>query len=245
MKLRAPSAVLWAAILVFTSAGLSQDMAKPAMRQEIVKLKYIKNSQILSVLYTFLSPQGRINPNPDSGLITVSDLPENVDRILSVIREFDVKPADIQFTVQLVLGSTGPEARTDEPIRDDPVIRELRQLIKFTSFSLLDTAFVRALDRHLSQVTIGRSADLRLDLVPKCIKEDKEDLIQVEATLYKVGLASLMPTPQGPQNVPPAPKTLVNSNFTMRSGEKTVVGVSRMDGGDKALILIISGKILR
>jgi hypothetical protein len=31
----------------------------------------------------------------------------------------------------------------------------------------------------------------------------------------------------------------------MKSGEKTVVGVSKMDGGDKALILIISGKILR
>ena len=245
MKSRALSAVLCAAVIVFTSAGLSQEAAKPAMRQEIVKLKYIKNNQILSVLYTFLSPQGRINPNPESGLITVSDLPENVDRILSVIREFDVKPADIQFTVQLVQGSTGPDERPDDPIREDPVIRELRQLIKFRSFSLLDTSYVRALDRQLSQVSLGRTADLRLDLVPKCIKEDNEQLIQVEATLYKIGFPSLMPTPQGPQNLAPAPKTLVNSNFTMKSGEKTVVGISRMEGGDKALILIISGKILK
>ncbi len=245
MNSRTLSAVLAAGILVLASAGLCQDIRKPQMRQEIVKLKYIKNNQILSVLYTFLSPQGRINPNPESGLITVSDLPENVDRILSVIREFDVKPADIQFTVQLVLGSAGPDEKTDDAIRDDPVIRELRQLIKLKSFSLLDTSYVRALDRQSSQVTMGRSADLRLDLVPKCIKEDKEDLIQVEATLYKLGLPTLMPTPQGPQNLSPASKTLVNSNFTLRSGEKTVVGVSRMEGGDKALILIISGKILK
>jgi hypothetical protein len=245
MKSRALSAVLCAAVLALASAGLAQETGPPVLRQEIIKLKYIKNNQILSVLYTFLSPQGRINPNPESGLITVSDLPENVDRILSGIREFDVKPADIQFTVQLVLGSTGPDERPDDPIRDDPVIRELRQLIKFRSFSLLDTSYVRALDRQLSQVSIGRNADLRLDLVPKCIKEDKEELIQVEATLYRVGPASLMPTPQGPQNISSAPKTVVNSNFTMKSGEKTVVGVSRMDGGDKALILIIWGKILK
>ncbi len=245
MKSRILSSVLAAGVLALATAGLSQEARKPVMRQEIVKLKYLKNNQILNVLYTFLSPQGRINPNPESGLITVSDLPENVDRILAVVREFDVKPADLQFTVQLVLGSMGPDEKPDDPIRDDPVVRELRQLIKFRSFSLLDTAYVRALDRQTSQVTVGRAADLRLDLLPKCIKEDRQDLIQVEATLYKVGLPSLMPTPQGPQSLSPTPKTLVNSNFTLKSGEKTVVGVSRMDGGDKALILIISGRVLK
>jgi len=244
MKTRALAAALGAAVLALAAAGLPQDAARPAARQEVVKLRYIKNSQILSVLYTFLSPQGRINPNPESGLITISDLPDNVDRVLAVIREYDVKPADLQFTIQLVLGSMGTDERSADPIGDDPVIRELRRLIKFSSFSLLDTAYVRALDRQPSQVSIGRAADLRLDLVPKCVKEAGKDLIQVEATLVKAGLPSLMPTPQGPQNVAPAPRTLVNSNFTMRSGEKTVVGVSRMEGGDKALILIISGRIL-
>ena len=86
------------------------------------------------------------------------------------------------------------------------MIRELRQLIKFRSFSLLDTSYVRALDKQLSQVSIGRAADLRLDLIPKFIEEDNEQLIQVEATLYKIGFPSLMPTPQGPQNLAPAPR---------------------------------------
>ena len=235
MKTRALAAALGAAVLALASAGLSQDLARPALRQEVVKLRYIKNSQILSVLYTFLSPQGRINPNPESGIITISDLPENVDRVLAVIREYDVKPADLQFTIQLVLGSTDADERPADPIGDDPVIRELRRLIKFSSFSLLDTAYVRALDRQPSQVSIGRAADLRLDLVPKCVKEAGKDLIQVEATLVKAGLPSLMPTPQGPQNVAAAPRTLVNSNFTMKSGEKTVVGVSRMEGRPAAV----------
>jgi hypothetical protein len=39
--------------------------------------------------------------------------------------------------------------------------------------------------------------------------------------------------------------TLLTSNFTMKSGDKTVVGVSKLDGGDKGLILIITGKIVR
>jgi RNA polymerase sigma factor (sigma-70 family) len=38
---------------------------------------------------------------------------------------------------------------------------------------------------------------------------------------------------------------LIRSNLTIKSGEKTVVGVSKMDGGDKGLILIISGKVIK
>jgi type II secretory pathway component GspD/PulD (secretin) len=245
IKARTIAAVLVGLALVLASAGLAQEAKRPELRQEIVKLKYVKNNQVLSVLYTFLSPQGRLNPNPESGVITISDYPENVEKILSVIREVDVKPADLQFTIQLVLGSTAPDEKTDDAIKDDPVIRELKQMLKYKSFSLLDTSYVRALDRQRSQVTMGRAAELRLDLMPKYIKDDKEDLIQVEATLYMVGPASLMQTPQGPQSLAAASKTLVTSNFTLKSGEKTVVGVSKMDGGDKGLILIISGKLLK
>jgi hypothetical protein len=244
MKKYARAAAVAVAILfIFTCLGMAQE-SRPKMRQEIVKLKYIKNNQILSVLYTFLSREGRINPNPESGLITISDYPENVEKILSVIREFDVKPADLQFTIQLVLGSASGEDRSDDSVRDDPVIRELKQLLRYKSFSLLDTSFVRAIDQESSEVTMGKDADLKLELRPKYIKEDKEDLIQVEARLSKKGSSNFVP---GAPNAPGAwPATvLLTSNFTMKSGEKTVVGVSKMDGGDKGLILIISGKIVK
>ncbi len=234
-------ATVAAIFFTFTCLGFAQE-SRPKMRQEIVKLKYIKNNQILSVLYTFLSREGRINPNPESGLITISDYPENVERILSVIREFDVKPADLQFTIQLVLGSTSSEDRSDDAVKDDPVIRELKQLLRYKSFNLLDTSFVRAIDQEFSEVTMGKDAELKLELRPKYIKEDKEDLIQVEARLSKKG--SWVQT--GPNVRETVPTTiLLTSNFTMRSGDKTVVGVSKMDGGDKGLILIISGKIVR
>src|SRR4030042_6110522 len=70
--------------------------AKPKMRQEIVKLKYIDKEDILNVLFTFLSRDGRISPSPRSGLLTISDYPENVAKVLAVIRALDVKPVDIQ-----------------------------------------------------------------------------------------------------------------------------------------------------
>ncbi len=38
--------------------------------------------------------------------------------------------------------------------------------------------------------------------------------------------------------------TLIESTLNIKSGDRTVVGVSKLDGGDKGLILIISAKIV-
>jgi type II secretory pathway component GspD/PulD (secretin) len=110
--------VFWTALVlvlafILIGSGLTQEQ-KPNMRQEIVKLKYIDKEDILNVLYTFKSPEGRISPSPKSGLLTISDYPENVEKVLEVIRQLDVKPADIQFTIQLIMASTeGDSERAD------------------------------------------------------------------------------------------------------------------------------------
>jgi hypothetical protein len=229
---------------VLLGTGLGQEN-KPKMRQEIVKLKYIDKEDILNVLYTFLSREGRISPSPRSGLLTISDYPENVEKVLAVIRELDVKPVDIQFTIQLVLASAeGDPGKSPDLINDDPLIQELRNLLNFKFFYPLDSSFIRALDREESEITMGEKAELMLQLRPKYIREEKAELIQVETRLYKIVPVAYAPGATQTQS-PYSSMTLLTSNFTMKSGEKTVVGVSKLDGGDKGLILIITGKIVR
>jgi hypothetical protein len=38
---------------------------------------------------------------------------------------------------------------------------------------------------------------------------------------------------------------LVETALSIKSGERTVVGVSKLNGGDKALILILSGSVVK
>ncbi|MGB7296387.1 MAG: secretin N-terminal domain-containing protein [Candidatus Aminicenantales bacterium] len=236
-------AVILALSFVLLGAGLGQE-SKPKMRQEIIKLKYIDKEEIRLVLSTFLSPYGRISPTEKSGLLTISDIPENVEKILAVIREFDVKPVDIQFSIQLIMASAESDpGRSDALIKDDPLIKELRSLLNFKFYYPLDSSFVRALDREYSEVTMGPDAELKLALMPKYIKEEKEDFIQVEARLSKIIPVAYAPGATETRS-PYSSITLLTSNFTMKSGDKTVVGVSKLNGGDKGLILIITGKVV-
>jgi hypothetical protein len=216
-----------------------------SLRTEIVKLKYVRAQDIQAVLYTYVSRDGHIQFNPNMPtVLAVSDAAENVEKILAAIRELDVKPADVLFTVQLVLGTAGETDQGTKPMpASDPVIKELRSLLKYSAYSLLDTSIVRALDQEDSEVRLGERAEFELWLKPKVIRDEKSSLIQTEVRLRQVRIAATPPaaTSSKPEYIT---TDLIGTTLNIKSGDTTVVGVSKLDGGGKGLILIISAKIV-
>jgi hypothetical protein len=215
------------------------------MRKEVVRLKYVRAAAIQPLLYTYIGRGGHISSNeniPD--VIAVSDTPGNVEKILAAIREIDVKPADILFTVQLVLGSE-TDATTDPDLARDPIIKELRQLLRYKGYTLLDATLLRGIDEAPSEVVMGQKADFELSLRPIVAHEEPQDSIRIEIRLRQnVMTEKFSPLPEGKPMLQPTSKDLIRSFLNIKSGDRTVVGVSKLDGGDKGLILIISGKVV-
>jgi hypothetical protein len=218
---------------------------KAPLKKELIQLKYLRgNPSLFGFIRTYLSHEGVTTGGPTDRFIVVSDYPENVETVLQAIRQIDVKPADLQFTVQLVLGSDAEEKGADA-VANDPVIKELRNLLKYKSYSLLDTSMVRAMDTTDSEVRMGDKADFEFWIRPKVIRDEKSSLIQMEVRLRqfhedpRVAVGVVEPA-KGNSTV----TDLIGTTLNIKPGEKTVVGVSKLDGGGKGLILIISGKIV-
>jgi len=242
--------VLAIAVLAAALFGAGQE-AKPEMKKELVKLNYVRPNDIMMLLHSYLGPQGKINMSAEENMLTISDAPENIARILGAIKEIDVKPADVQFSVQLVLASEDGADKTEEALAGDPVIKELRSFLKYKSFSLLDTSLVRAIHERRSELTLGRKGEFILGFRPRVIRRDGADDIQIEVELRQVGGLVLMKETSQKENQTitterprTSHQTLIASSLTVKSGEKTVVGVSRTAGGEKGLILIISARII-
>ena len=126
----------------------AQNTETKTLRKEIVKLKYVRAQDIQNLLYAYVSREGHIQFNPNMpAVLSVSDTPENVEKILAAIREIDVKPADVLYTVQLVLGSE-TDATTDAELKNDPIIKELGKLLRFKGYTLLDATLVRTVNRE-------------------------------------------------------------------------------------------------
>ncbi len=242
------SVALAIVLMIGTLAAAAPAQEKPGLSQlktEMVRLKYVNPEEIRNLLVPYESPYGKITwASENEKLLVVSDLPDNLARILAVIKEIDVKPADILFSVQLVLGSESGEGPTDEALKNDKVIAELRTLLRYKTFALLDQNIVRTLDQKGAEILIGKDPEFVIAFrKPRYVKDGADELIQAEVRLVRIERDPAR-TPGQATPPPSSSTTLVQTSLTMKSGEKTVVGVSRLDGGDKGLILIISGKVI-
>jgi hypothetical protein len=220
-------------------AAQAQNTEAKNLRKEIVKLKYVRAQDIQNLLYNYVSRDGHISFNPNMPTVmSVSDTPENVEKILAAIREIDLKPADVLYTVQLVLGSEA-DAATDAELKGDPIVKELGRLLRYKGYTLLDATLVRTVNMNNASVKFGPKAEFTLELRPEVAGDAKLPLIKTDVRLTRIeqhGFAEDKPITSVAR--------LIESTLNIKSGDRTVVGVSKLDGGDKGLILIISAKIV-
>jgi type II secretory pathway component GspD/PulD (secretin) len=248
--------------LAFTFAvvapALAEDPAGPAaqdqkaetksLRNEIVRLKYVRAQDIQQLIYPFLGTGGYIRSNDNTPMVlSVSAPSENIEKVLAVIRELDVKPADVLYTVQLVLGSEN-DATTDAELQNDPIIKELRKLLRYKGYSLLDSTLIRVINRERASAILGPKAEFNLALMPDVSGDLKTPMIKTQVRLVQTTHDVKKTTTSEGKEIPLQTTTNVTipieSTLNTKSGERTVVGVSKLDGGDKGLILIISAKIV-
>jgi hypothetical protein len=209
------------------------------LRKELVRLKYVRADQIVNFLRSYTSRDGYVTTqNSLPFVLTIADTPENLEKVLAVVRELDVKPADVLYTVQLVLGSEA-DAATDADLRNDPIVKELGKLLRYKGYTLLDATFVRTVNMENAQVKFGPKAEFSLELRPEVAGDAKTPVIKTDVRLTQIEQSGFY---EGKPVTNVA--RLINSTLNVKSGERTVVGVSKLDGGDKGLILIISAKIV-
>jgi hypothetical protein len=226
------------------------------MRKEMIKLKYVRAADAYQLLRAYSSapragmgqnppfPGGAITPSKDANqneILVLSDTPEVVEKMLALIKEIDVKPAEMQFMVQIVLGSEAAEDKSDEALKNDPVIRELRGVLKYKNFSALDGTVLRVIEGERAEAKVGTKGEYALRLMPKLIRDGIAETIKAEIEFYRPIWAPMAPNQTGPQMIN---IDLVRTTLMLKPGEKTVVGVSKSDA-DKGLILIISGKVMK
>lgn len=113
----------------------------------------------------------------------------------------------------------------------------------------MDSALVRAVDKENSTMVIGDTAQFSLEIQGSAasVKGQALAVIQTDIRLRQIKeKITGQPTATSPPQVfwATISKELLRSRLNLKSGERAVAGVSRLDGGEKGLILIVSGKVV-
>ncbi len=237
-------------VLTGLSFGLQQNIEQPKLQNKIVEVKYIDANWAIGMLRPYMSRYGKINQIQGKNKVIIEDTPEVVDKILSILKDVDIRPSDLQFNVELLLGTTGDAKNTElaKELKNDPVLKELQNLLKYKAFRILDSSLLKVQDNSRSSHRIGgKGINLKLDLNPRYIQNGNErGTFQVDLRLSQYQGFK----PDGNERT----LTLIDTNLTLESGEKTVVGISNLsyvpreaasEEEDTALILILSGRVLK
>jgi hypothetical protein len=172
-------------------------------------------------------------------MAVVSDSPGVVAAERPPVGAIDAKPAELQFTIQLVMGSGTAGVKDEEEPGNDPVIRELRTVLKYKTFTALDEAVVRTGKSERVLVVLGRSGEYGLFLQPNFVLEEKTETLPCQVRLRKI-----VPLPSSAGSARSMEPDLISASLGLNPSGKTVIGVSRSDG-DKGLILIFLGRTIR
>jgi type II secretory pathway component GspD/PulD (secretin) len=225
----------------------TNEMSRPEMTVEVIQLKYISTRDAMTLVEPYLNRGygATVTPNTQLKLMTVKDMPETIRKIKEILAVYDVKPLDLQFSVELIKGSTEP-GKTDADLKADSFIRELQKVLSYKSYERIGSSVIRVQDNSRTEQRIGgvmqeatenfkpHPIQLILSLQPSYVKDGRDELFQVDVDLRWDKFASEKEAVR-----------LLNTTLSMKNGEKTVVGVSKLNGDDSSLILILTVRIIR
>jgi len=118
-------------------------------------------------------------------------------------------------------------------------------MLNYQSFKRIDTSLIRVQDNTSSTQRIGGSGiGLQIELQPRHYKEESKNLFHVELRLTQFETTAEIGNTNKSYSLN-NPVRLIDTSLSIQSGERSVVGVSKLNGGDLGLILIIEGKIIK
>jgi hypothetical protein len=190
----------------------------------------------------------QIESSTELRTITVRDFPENVASIEEAIKVLD-KPEPARPTIELKLhvlvasdaegdGATAPEL--------EPVIRQLRQTLKFKGYTLVTTILQRAQSGAFQVATNGVA---KFNVLPS------GNAVNPDVESYDLRVEQIALADEAPQDVRlrklafrihnsnRGQITSMQTDLNVRDGEQVVVGTAALQ--DKGLILVLSAKVVK
>lgn len=211
--------------------------AQRELRTEVVRVSHIDVHDAESVLRPIVSHMGRIEANRELGVLTIVDEPALVEKMLEILIGLDKPRPQLEFTIFLVVA--GEKNRKDSEMdfgELTDVMTELRRLFSYDSYRILDRGAVRLIAGNEAQLQVGGTDGWTLELGTRGATDGES---------FGVSLHLFVEEMAGSEEQPLVlHKTVVSTTLEVRDGQTTVVGASKLDGDDRALITILRTRVI-
>lgn len=219
--------------------------AEEAVREEeeqrdwetkIFSVRYVDLGQLSNALSMF---RAKMQSSPELHVLSVKAPKEIMPAIEDAIKRLDVPQPrrEAELTIYVVLGLDQPEAAPAIPSVLNPVLNQLKGVLAYKSYRLLDTLLTRSgnTSNMMSPTSLNGTLALSETLKPSYDfragfeienPDGKAMVLRLNNMSFRLGGAGL--------------NAMVSGTVDIPQGQQVVVGKATL--GDKALILIMSAK---
>ena len=213
-------AILWGAWLE----------AEEVILTKAFTVKFKKVDEVASLIDGMLSEKGAITLQPRLRTLVVQDYGTNLRKIEMAIADYDLAPPSVEISVKLVLARKSTQ---ETPISDEiKNMAKIGEVLRFNHYSLLDSGLVESEEGRNTTLTLA--SDYQLNFITDVIQERSGTirLKNFELKKRKKGI-------RGKETF----ATLLSVTINLRNAETLVLGASRFEESDHALLIILLGKV--
>lgn len=168
------------------------------------------------------------------------------EKIARALAEQDAIPLSQSFQVLLLSAGAGiASSGLEIPANARKALDDVKGFLPFKSYQLLDAVWMRATqDRMASGQISGHGAAYQVRLRFRNLGNPKDRNLFVDT--FTLMAQPVTPKPSsaaagGSQPIaPPAPRGLIDTSFGLKGGETIVVGTSKVDGAEEALVVLLT-----
>jgi hypothetical protein len=233
-----------------------QSAASGGSETRIFDIKYTDVNVLAQVLSVF---GAQINPSPQLHVLSVRAPKEIMPAIADAIQRLDVPPPpppqpapskSVELTIYVINAADQPDgAPLPAPLQ--PVINQLRTVLSYKAFQVVDTQVIRGMNGRQVQSSghmpfVPKALSVGIETPPPSIYQfnttfrvrgtDKEPVVFLEGMKFGVQVPNFQSGAWQYYNVG------INSDVEIPRGQQVVVGKTTI--GERALILVMSAKVL-
>jgi type II secretory pathway component GspD/PulD (secretin) len=205
-------------------------LAEEQVLTKAFTIKFKKVDEVAAIINSLVSEKGAVTIQPRLQTLVVQDFEKNLRQIEMAITAFDVPPPAAEISVKLVLASkTMDQGSISNEIK---TMARIGEVLKFNQYSLLDSGILQCEEGQSSVLSLAK--DYQLSFVADII-EQKNHIIR----LQNFQLKKRKKDSDGKEIFVP----LISVTLNLRDAETLVLGASRFEDSNRALIVILLGKV--
>ena len=230
-------------LVAAATCAWAQQAEPPKTVQKIIELKYADAKRVQMLLS---APGLSVQPDAGMHVIVVRGTTDAVAAVEAMVKQLDVAPQNIELTAYLVSGTSTGAVADDLPKELAATAKQLHGLFSYKSYRLLESFVLRGRDGR-----DGREASTS-GMLPsmRTVYDFRYRSATVSSGTPRVvhldGMSLNLRTPNGrdKDNKVTYDSVGLNTDIDVGEGQRVVVGKSNFSGGEDAMILVVTAKVV-